>query len=115
MEEEEQLHGVSICRRAPSMSHFLVTDDSLLFCQASQEEVHMVKEILQPYAMASSQGINFEEYSIYFISNTGHDQKEWIKNSLGVREVDKFESYLGLPTLIGRSKYQAFSFLKDKV
>ena len=29
--------------------------------------------------------------------------------------MDRFETYLGLPTLIGRAKYQAFSFLKDRV
>ena len=29
--------------------------------------------------------------------------------------MDQFENYLGLPTLIGRSKYQAFVVLKDKV
>ena len=103
-----------ICRRAPSISHLLFADDSL-FCRASQEKVHVVKEILQLYAMASGQCINFEKSSIYFSSKAGHDQKEWIKNNLGVREVDRFESYLGLPTLIGHSKYQAFSFLKDKV
>ena len=34
---------------------------------------------------------------------------------LGVREVNHFESYLGLPTLIGRAKYHTFSFLKDRV
>ena len=38
-----------------------------------------------------------------------------IKSMLGVKEVEKFESYLGLPTLLGRSKYQAISFLKDRV
>ena len=38
-----------------------------------------------------------------------------IKSMLGVKEVKKFESFLGLPTLLGRSKYQAFSFLKDRV
>lgn len=37
------------------------------------------------------------------------------KNALGMQEVEKFESYLGLPTFIGRSKYQAFSFLKERV
>ena len=42
-------------------------------------------------------------------------QRDWIKNELGVQEVEKFESYLGLPTLIGRSKYQDFSFLKERV
>ena len=45
----------------------------------------------------------------------GADHKEWITNCLGVKEMDKFETYLGLPTLISRSKYQAFSFLKDRV
>ena len=35
--------------------------------------------------------------------------------ALGVQEVDRFESYLGLPTLIGRAKYSTFSFLKDRI
>ena len=34
---------------------------------------------------------------------------------LGVKEVVKFESYLGLPTLIGRAKYHTFSYLKDRI
>ena len=29
--------------------------------------------------------------------------------------MDRFDTYLGLPTLVGRSKYQTFSFLKDRV
>lgn len=29
--------------------------------------------------------------------------------------MEKFDSYLGLPTLIDRSKYQTFSFLKERV
>ena len=29
--------------------------------------------------------------------------------------MEKFDTYLGLPTLIGRAKYQTFSFLKDRV
>ena len=74
-----------------------------------------VIDILQLYADSSSQCINFEKSSIYFSSNTGGRQRNMIKSMLGVKEVEKFESYLGLPTLLGRSKYQAFSFLKDRV
>ena len=29
--------------------------------------------------------------------------------------MDRFESYLGLPTLVGRLKYHSFSYLKDRV
>ena len=34
---------------------------------------------------------------------------------LEVKEVERFESYLGLPTLIGRAKYHTFSYLKDQI
>ena len=43
------------------------------------------------------------------------DQREGIKGELGVSEVDRFDSYLGLPTLVGRPKYQTFSYIKDRV
>ena len=106
---------MAVCRSAPRISHLLFANDSLLFCQASQEEVQCVTDILQLYADSSGQCINFEKSSIYFSSNTDGDRRDFIKNILGVKEVNRFESYLGLPTLIGRSKYQAFSFLKDRV
>ena len=67
------------------------------------------------YAAASGQCINFEKSYVYFSSNTEVAQREGIKAALGVKEVERFESYLGLPTLIGRAKYQTFSFLKDWV
>jgi len=38
-----------------------------------------------------------------------------LRRQWGVREVERFESYLGLPTLVGRAKYQTFSFFKDRV
>ena len=34
---------------------------------------------------------------------------------MGIKEVDRIESYLGLPILVGRSKYQTFAYLKDRV
>ena len=29
--------------------------------------------------------------------------------------MNRFESYLGLPTFIGRTKYHTFSYLKDRI
>ena len=111
--EEGRLHGVSLCRRAPRITHLLFADDSLLFCQANQEEVQCITDTVQLYAASSGQCINFEKSFVYFSSNTKVAQREGTKAALGVKDVESFESYLGLPTLIGRAKYQTFSFLKD--
>ena len=36
------------------------------------------------------------------------EQREKIKVDLGVQEVDRFESYLGLPTLVGQANIKPF-------
>ena len=38
-----------------------------------------------------------------------------LKQLLGVQAVEIFEKYLGLPTIIGRSKTQIFEFVKERV
>lgn len=52
---------------------------------------------------------------MFFSGNTPMEQKHLIKESLGVKEVVKFDTYLGLPMLIGRTKYLSFLNLKDRV
>ena len=104
-QDGRRLHGVSICRRAPCISNLLFADDSLLFCRANQEEVQVISDALQTYAAASGQCINFEKSSVFFSSNTATESRERIKEILGVREVERFDSYLGLLTLIGQAKY----------
>ena len=93
----------------------MFADDSLLFCQATRAEGETIVEILQIYERASGQSVNLEKSSIYFSSNPSESQKGQILEVLGVTEVDRFETYLGLPTLIGRAKYHTFSYLKDRI
>ncbi|KAL0006060.1 hypothetical protein SO802_013621 [Lithocarpus litseifolius] len=114
-ELEGRISGVSICRGAPRASNLLFADDSLLFCQATQNEGEAIMEIIQTYANASGQSINLEKSSVYFSANTTGVQWQQMLQILGVKEVMKFDSYLGLPTLIGRAKYHTFSYLKDRV
>ena len=114
-ELEGSIHGVSICRRAPKISHLLFADDSLLFCQATKRETQETLDVLKLYAEASGQCLNMEKSSVDFSSSTSSQKRESIKAMLGVNEVDRFKSYLGLKTLVGRRKYRTFSFLKDRV
>ena len=109
------LNGVPICQKTPKISNLLFADDSLLFCQATHSEVEVIIEILQTYTGALGHSINLEKSLVYFSSNTQGRQKEEIMAALGMKEVERFESYLSLPTLIGHAKYQTFSYLKDRV
>ena len=114
-ESDGKIHGASICRGAPKVSNLLFADDSLLFCRATQNEVEVISEMLQTYANASGQCINLEKSSVFFSSNTSANQKQGILRTLGMQEVKRFESYLGLPTLVGRTKYHTFSYLKVRI
>ncbi|KAL4619828.1 hypothetical protein ACB092_06G108800 [Castanea dentata] len=49
-------------------------------------------------------GQNWMKPSVYFSSNTQQGQKAEIVSMLGVKVVERFELYLGLPTLVGRAK-----------
>ncbi|KAL0361676.1 UNVERIFIED_CONTAM: putative mitochondrial protein [Sesamum radiatum] len=46
-EHEGRLKGVSICRGAPSISHLLFADDTLIFRRASPENTRAVLEVLE--------------------------------------------------------------------
>ena len=64
------IHGVSICRRSPKLTHLFFADDSLLFCRATQTECQKLQEILQVYEKASGQQLNRTKTTLFFSHNT---------------------------------------------
>ena len=110
-----QLNGISICRGAPKASHFFFTDDNLLFCKANSNEGNKLKEILGLYESASGQKINTDKSSIFFSPNTSQDLKNEILSILGPMQDSSHTKYLGLPSILGRSKKVVFAEIKDKV
>ena len=61
---------MSICRNEPKITNLFFADDSLIFSRVSSAEINSIVEILQVYAKASGQCINFEKSSVYFNNNT---------------------------------------------
>ena len=110
-----QLNGISIYRGAPKVSHLFFADDSLLFCKANSNERNKLKEILGLYESASGQKINTDKSSIFFSPNTSQDLKNEILSILGPMQDSSHTKYLGLPSIIGRSKKVVFAEIKDKV
>jgi hypothetical protein len=59
--------------------------------------------------------LNRDKTSIFFSHNTSHDNKEFILRLLGVLATQRYDKYLGLPALVGKSRIQEFQSIKDRV
>ena len=64
------IHGFSMSRRSPSLTHLLFANDSLLFCKSNAEECQKVIEVLQVYKMSSGQQINKAKTTVFFSKPT---------------------------------------------
>ncbi|KAK2390980.1 hypothetical protein QL285_064484 [Trifolium repens] len=109
------LHGVKICRGAPIVSHLLFADDCFLFCRANISETTKLMEILKTYELASGQEINLSKSEVFFSRNMSRAGQEDLSNIMGVKHVLGTGTYLGLPSMVGRSKKQTFAYIKDRI
>jgi len=79
------IHGFSLCRRGPKLTHLLFTDDNLLCCKATLEECSKVLGILETYEVASGQKVNRSKTTLFFSKPTLDGVRSNIK--LGVLEI----------------------------
>lgn len=86
-EEMGLLHGCSIARGAPLVSHLLFADDSYFFFRATRSEVLIMKNILLRYERLSGQTINFGKSNVVFSPNTTSMNKSELCAILQVDEV----------------------------
>lgn len=98
----KQLHGVSISRGGPQITHLLFANDSSLFGNASIFECHTIKEILHVYEVATGQKINCDKTSIFFSTNTPRSLRENIRHFLNAIANEPLEKYLGLLSQVGK-------------
>ena len=109
------IRGVAICRNGHRVSHLFFADDSMLFCHATEGECQKVLDILAIYERGLGQKINQEKTNIFFSTNTPQEVQSQIQHLLGVPAIRQYETYLGLPALVGRAKKRSFIYLKERV
>lgn len=113
--EDNTLHGVKIGRHCPSISHLFFADDSILFWEATASGCNAIEGILRKYEAASGQMVNREKSSLFFSPNTPANVKSGISENLQIRCENRGGRYLGLPSIIGRSKTEVFRYVLDRI
>jgi len=97
--------------------HLLFPTFCLLMIQWSSVELRnskqSIKEILLKYKMASRQKVNFDKTTISFSKAIRAKKRSHITHCLDIHEVLAHDKYLGLPTVIGKSRKKPFLFIID--
>lgn len=66
-------------------------------------------------AEASGQEINLSKSEVFFSKKISRPIQDDLARTMGVRHVLGTRIFLGLPSMIGRSKEVIFAFIKDRI
>ena len=83
-ENQGKITGTRVACACPSVSHLLFADDSLFFCKAEPRECEEVMKVVTKYGKASGQCINFHKSSLLFGKRIPANDRQLIKDTLGI-------------------------------
>ena len=109
------LRGIKIRRNSPELTHLLFADDSLLFLEASNANLLVMKNIFNVYCDASGQLVNFDKSLMFFSKNTSEVMRLNCAHILNINLDMKPGKYLGRPSEWTRSNYEALDLVKNRV
>jgi hypothetical protein len=114
-EEVGGITGVRVCRNAPSVSHLLFADDSLILMKADTNNATSLQQVLDTYCANSGQLVSLAKSSIFFSPNTNVLIKAEICEALHISTEAISDKYLGLPALVGADRSDCFEHFIERI
>jgi hypothetical protein len=109
------IQGIKVCRGAPSVSHLLFADDSLILMSANMTNATALRNALEMYCASSGQLVSDSKSSVFFSPNTHVLIREEVCVHLNILVEALSDKYLGLPTLVGLDRTDCFQHLIERV
>ncbi|XP_058724620.1 uncharacterized protein LOC131596076 [Vicia villosa] len=110
-----KIHGISVARKAPVITHLFFADDCLLFARENSNEAGSILNLLQQFQESSGQMVSLEKSELSFSRNVRVEEKDALCLRMGVRNVMHHSKYLGLPVVFGKSKKEVFALVIERV
>jgi hypothetical protein len=111
-ELEHSIAGLAIARGGPRINHLFFADDSVFFYKVGSQEWGNVQKILKLYESALGQKLNSDKRSLLLSKNMLQIVKDHLVTVVGVTPTNCFEKYLGLPSMVGKSRMASFASIK---
>jgi hypothetical protein len=115
VEREQEITGLPVTRGGTRLNHLFFADDDHLFCKANVPEWIRMQQVLELYEKASGQKLNKEKTSLFFNRNTKAKTRRHISWVAAVNPTQRYEKYLGLPAMVGRSRIKPFEGVKGRI
>ena len=113
--KSQEVKGMVMNKYCPILSHLFFADDSLFFMEAEESNCQKMMGIIKDYELASGQKINLDKSSMVFSTNAGEELRRRIADCVGMTVAANPGTYLGIPSMWGRTKVNVMNFLKERV
>ncbi|KAL0421070.1 UNVERIFIED_CONTAM: hypothetical protein Slati_3129900 [Sesamum latifolium] len=108
-ETEGRIEGVVVSRRTPKIFHLLFVDDTLIFCQATPDALHCVKDILSEFEASTRLKINNDKSAMVFNKNVEASSRTVLADILN------FETEGILSKVLGQKYFSETNFFEARL
>ncbi|XP_026435978.1 uncharacterized protein LOC113333788 [Papaver somniferum] len=113
-QNDNLIQGFKLRKNSPSISYLFLADDCMLFSKASLTYSRNLMKIIDSFAKASGQAINFEKSDFFTSNKMHHKHVKLLGRTLGIKFLSSSEKYLRTPLFVNRNKTKSFQFLINK-
>ena len=112
--EAALISGFKPTINGPTVTHLQYADDTLIFCEAEDEQIKNVVAVLMCFEAVSGLKVNFSKSALLGVEEEAH-LMEVLAIIMGCKVGSFLTTYLGLPLCLGRPSKEVWNTMVDRV